>query len=143
MTIEWGARTDEAAVDASADVDFRVLAMLDQPISKVDEDGDHDHTGIPCRTCVVLGVPKPWPIDLPLEAFDWAQQLVDQGYRDAHIVTFTEDGYGLEHPIRCRPNLIGCVLNEWLATQMAPDREPGRYVMEWTDTGPRYEPVAA
>lgn len=75
---------------------------------------------------------------LPPEALEWARQLVEQGYRDEHIVTFTEDGYGLEHPIRCRPNLTGCNLNEWLRTQMAPDREPGRYVMEWTDDGPEY-----
>ena len=80
---------------------------------------------------------------LPPEALEWARQLVEQGYRDEHIVTFTEDGYGLEHPIACRPNLIGCILNEWLATQMAPDRDPGRYVMEWAEDGPKYMEVGA
>jgi len=78
------------------------------------------------------------PPALPLQAIEWAQELVRQGYRDEHIVTFTDDGYGLEHPIRCRPNLTGCILNEWLRTQMAPDREPGRYVMEWAEDGPKY-----
>ena len=81
-------------------------------------------------------------LGVPPEAIEWARELVRQGYRDEHIVTFTEDGYGLEHPIRCRPNLTGCILNEWLRTQMGPDREPGRYVMEWHNNGPRYAALA-
>lgn len=83
------------------------------------------------------------PAELPPEALEWARQLVEQGYRDEHIVTFTEDGYGLEHPIRCRPNLTGCMLNEWLRTQPGPDREPGRYIMEWRKNGPHYEEIAS
>lgn len=79
--------------------------------------------------------------DVPPQALEWARELIRQGYRDEHIVIFTKDGYGLQHPIRCRPNLHGCILNEWLQTQMAPDREPGRYVMEWTDDGPEYRLV--
>lgn len=53
------------------------------------------------------------------------------GYADAHIVTFSRSGYGLQHLIECRPDLIGCHLNEWLASELAPAREPGRYAMEW------------
>jgi hypothetical protein len=48
----------------------------------------------------------------------------------------------LQHPIRCRPNLIGCQFNEWLSSQMAPDKEPGRYLMTWTKAGPRYAAAA-
>ena len=81
-------------------------------------------------------------LDVPAEAIEWARELMRQGYRDQHVVTFSESGYGLEHPIRCRPNLIGCQLNEWLAWQPAPDREPGRYVMTWTDNGPEYARLA-
>jgi hypothetical protein len=88
----------------------------------------------PSETTTLNGV-----ADLPPEAIEWARELVRQGYRDEHIVTFTESGYGLEHPIRCRPNLIGCILNEWLATQMAPDQDPGRYIMEWRNSGPIYK----
>jgi hypothetical protein len=69
------------------------------------------------------------------------RELLATGYVDEHFVTFTETGYGLEHPIRCRPDLNGCVFNEWLATQLAPDREPGRYLMTWPEgpnDGPRY-----
>ena len=40
------------------DTEFAVLAMLDQPLLTVEEDGDHEHTGIPCRTCVALGLPR-------------------------------------------------------------------------------------
>jgi hypothetical protein len=77
------------------------------------------------------------------EAIERARELVRQGYTDEHIVTFSETGYGLQHPIRCRPNLIGCMFNEWLATQMAPDRDPGQYVMTWGKNGPRYTRLAA
>lgn len=45
----------DAAIEASVGANPRVLAMLDQPLVRVEEDGYHDHTGIPCRTCVVLG----------------------------------------------------------------------------------------
>ena len=78
------------------------------------------------------------PLDVPPEAIEWARELVRQGYRDEHVVTFSKTGYGLQHPIRCRPNLIGCQMNEWLATQMAPDEEPGRYVMTWDEYSPEY-----
>ena len=44
------------------DADFRELALLDQPLSTVTEDGDHDHTGVPCRTCVVLGA-EDWSVE--------------------------------------------------------------------------------
>jgi hypothetical protein len=77
-------------------------------------------------------------LDIPEEAFGWARELVKQGYMDEHIVDFSESGYGLQHPIRCRPNLIGCQFNEWLATQMAPDKKPGRYLMTWKKRGPHY-----
>ena len=95
----------------------------------------------PLNSEAVEGLPAE-PAGLPPEALDWARQLVEQGYRDEHIVTFTETGYGLEHPIRCRPNLIGCQFNEWLASQMAPDQEPGRYVMTWAKSGPKYAAYA-
>jgi hypothetical protein len=91
----------------------------------------------------VLGIPAAAPAEgLPPEAIDWARQLLAQGYVDEHIVDFTESGYGLQHPIRCRPNLIGCQFNEWLATQMAPDEEPGRYLMTWRKNGPHYAALA-
>jgi hypothetical protein len=53
------------------------LALLDQPILRVTEDGDHDHTGVPCRTCVLLGA-EDWSVDriasaLPYDDFDREQ----------------------------------------------------------------------
>lgn len=69
------------------------------------------------------------------EDLELGRRLRATGYTDEHIVTFTGTGYGLEHPIDCRPDLIGCVHNEWLASQTAPDRLAGRYVMRWDDLG--------
>jgi len=82
-------------------------------------------------------------LDLPEEAIGWARQLLAQGYQDEHIVEFSETGYGLQHPIRCRPNLLGCQFNEWLASEMGPDEEPGRYLMTWRKGGPRYARLAS
>lgn len=79
--------------------------------------------------------------DLPVRALRWARQLLETGYVDEHFVTFDTIGYGLEHPIGCRTNLRGCMLEEWLHGQMAPDRDPGRYLMRWAEEGPTYDPV--
>src|ERR1035437_7936571 len=55
-------------------------------------------------------------------------------WRDAeaggHIVNFTKDGYGLQHPPSCRPNLIECEFNEYLARFRGTIAIlPGRYRM--------------
>jgi hypothetical protein len=55
-----------------------------------------------------------------------------------HVVEFSRTGYGLQHPIACRPDLIKCPLNRWLARQAAPAMKPGRYLM----AGPsQFEPL--
>lgn len=59
---------------------------------------------------------------------------------EGHVVDFTEDGYGLMHPPSCRPNLIGCDFNAYLAERDEPDMPPGRYSMRWS---PSKEPVYA
>ena len=46
-----------------------------------------------------------------------------------HVVEFSRTGYGLQHPISCRPDLLGCKLNKWLARQSQPVCAPGRYLM--------------
>jgi hypothetical protein len=46
-----------------------------------------------------------------------------------HVVEFSRTGYGLQHPISCRPNLIKCQMNRWLAAQRAPAMKPGTYLM--------------
>lgn len=55
--------------------------------------------------------------------------------RPVHIVTFDEVGYGLQHPPACRPNLLGCRYNRYLAYDLDEVPElPGRYVMTLSDT---------
>ena len=49
---------------------------------------------------------------------------------DQHIVEFSETGYGLQHPLSCRPNLLDCEYEIYLREfKHEPDKEPGRYVM--------------
>lgn len=40
---------------------------------------------------------------------------------------------GLQHPLECRPDLIGCPFNQYLAALAEPDRPPGRYAMAWDE----------
>ena len=58
-----------------------------------------------------------------------------------HVVEFTEDGYGLQHPASCRPNLIDCRYNTYLTSLFQPEREPGRYVMTLAGEHAEYTPV--
>lgn len=67
-------RSAREADTPTDDAGFAALALTDQPISTVTEDGDHDHTGVPCRTCVLLGA-EDWSVDrlakaLPYDDFD-------------------------------------------------------------------------
>lgn len=75
---------------------------------------------------------------------DWIDRIFADArfWREAeaegHIVDFTEDGYGLQHPPSCRPDLIGCDYNVWLAALPGPHGSPGRYRMHWDE--PRSAP---
>ena len=66
---------------------------------------------------------------------------------EGHVVDFTEDGYGLQHPPSCRPDLIGCKFNQWLAGYGEPAMSPGRYRMTWDPLGddpmPTFSALAA
>jgi hypothetical protein len=48
-----------------------------------------------------------------------------------HVVTFTDDGFTIRHPVRERlpgqDDLEGCSLHLWLSRRVAPLFEPGRY----------------
>lgn len=61
-----------------------------------------------------------------LDEHGW--QLIELG--DRHVVEVRESGYGLQHPARCRPNLIDCPYNRWMHEQPVPPQPPGRYYME-------------
>ena len=54
---------------------------------------------------------------------------------EGHVVTFSETGYGLMHPPSCRPDLIGCHYNEWLAGLGYAEEEPGHYRMTFHEDG--------
>jgi len=62
---------------------------------------------------------------------------------EGHIVDFTEAGYGLVHPPSCRPRLIECEYNEWLAASDGPEMPPGRYRMVWEPTDAQPDPQYA
>jgi hypothetical protein len=73
------------------------------------------------------------PPDPRLDALLADGQRWQDAEAEGHIVTFSDTGYGLMHPPSCRPDLIGCEYNVWLAEQDGPAREPGRYRMTFGD----------
>ena len=79
-----GARTDRAAIAATLDMDFSVLAMTDQPLLPVEDDGYHEHTGVPCRTCVAMGLPAR---STPAEA---TVIRIHHGDPDSHARSFNQ-----------------------------------------------------
>ena len=64
------------------------------------------------------------PSDVLADAERWREAEAE-----GHIVTFSAVGYGLQHPPSCRPDLIGCRYNRYLASKSKADRRPGRYRM--------------
>ena len=118
--------------------------------------GHHIHHPQPCawtfgaghyeRPCECrLGTPNP---PTPLEAAWDDTELAADGRKwraaeaEGHVVTFTDDGYGLMHPPSCRPDLIGCAFNTYLADRGGPDGEPGRYRMTLISEAAEYVRLA-
>ena len=60
-----------------------------------------------------------------------------------HIAEFREDGWGLQHPVECRPNLLDCPLNIAIQEDVdyyggPPPEGLGRFVAVLGDEGPEY-----
>jgi hypothetical protein len=69
------------------------------------------------------GCGRDYPCDA-IKLLDHIDTLLDP----RHIVEFSTTGYGLQHPVTCRPNLLDCSYEKWLAARQ-PRQKPGRYVM--------------
>jgi hypothetical protein len=81
--------------------------------------GDGGHV-----TCSLLGCPNPTGVD----------ELLHLDHE--HYVTFDEDGFTVEHPLRERINgtMHGCPLHSYLQTLDGAPMKPGRYrVVETAD----------
>ena len=48
-----------------------------------------------------------------------------------HIVEFGDDNWSMQHPIKCRPDLIGCIVNQAVTDDAfdGPPEPEGRYVV--------------
>lgn len=55
-----------------------------------------------------------------------------------HILDLRADGWTLQHPLTCRPNLHDCAVNRLASEQLiAPPAPPGRYEVKASDLGDR------
>lgn len=53
-----------------------------------------------------------------------------------HILDLRADGWTLQHPLTCRPNLHDCAVNRLASEQLSvPPAPPGRYEVEANDLG--------
>lgn len=61
-----------------------------------------------------------------------ARARCDAIARGRHVLDLRDDGYGLQHPVRCRPDLIDCAVNRALA-EGHPGYEAGKYWCDLSD----------
>ena len=62
-----------------------------------------------------------------------------------HVLEMTEDDWCLQHPLECRPNLLGCDVNVTLRETITTVRDQhgfGRHAVTRTEAGLRFERVA-
>jgi hypothetical protein len=52
---------------------------------------------------------------------------------DEHVVDVRETAFGLMHPFKCRPDLLGCPLNQALNALPTAPADPGRYFVTLDD----------
>ena len=52
-----------------------------------------------------------------------------------HIVDIGPESFGLQHPIECRPDLLGCPVGAALSALDEPPADVGRYVVTLNDDG--------
>jgi hypothetical protein len=66
------------------------------------------------------------------QGYDAAMASIDR----RHIADLRPDGYGLQHPLACRPNLLDCPVERACRALDHPlVDEPGRYVVDVTPGG--------
>jgi hypothetical protein len=99
--------------------------LSDRHYHEVYEDGSDgaDHIE-PIRAALAGATSSPALDELIADGRKW-----QEAEAEGHVVTFSETGYGLMHPPSCRPDLIGCWFNAYLASRGYPEEEPGRYTM--------------
>ncbi|WFF07226.1 DUF6085 family protein [Micromonospora sp. WMMD1076] len=107
----------------------------------------------PARVHAVLAV-MAWPDDskqrreaFPGPRFYWelAEEIIraaDAASSEKHIIEIRPDGWTIQHPLSCRPNLFDCPVNRAGEAEMAslkcPPAPPGRYECFVNDLGDRF-----
>jgi hypothetical protein len=61
-------------------------------------------------------------------------RLIVTAEDEPHLIQFRADGFTIQHPLRCRPNLFACPVNTVAHTDLAEPPEFGVYAVELNDT---------
>ncbi|MEH0823440.1 MULTISPECIES: DUF6085 family protein [unclassified Micromonospora] len=107
----------------------------------------------PARVRAVLTV-MGWPDDsklrraaFPGPRFYWelAEEIIraaDAASSETHVIEIRADGWTIQHPLSCRPDLFNCPVNRVGEAEMAsldcPPAPPGRYECGINDLGDRF-----
>jgi hypothetical protein len=96
------------------------------------------------RVYLNLGFDRARTVELETEVERLRAELADRDQRiaavraalgrDEHVLDWRSDGYGLQHGFPCRPDLIGCPVNQALI-DWAGHPLPGRYRCWLADDG--------
>lgn len=65
--------------------------------------------------------------DLKAENQKLRQELETYRRDGGHVIDLREDGWTIQHPLSCRPNLFDCIYNMAAATLVSAGPRPGRY----------------
>lgn len=68
--------------------------------------------------CVIAGLPVPKQVfDRHMDVIRMLEELreeVRHAFQHDHVIELREDYWGLQHPLTCRPDLIGCIYNRFM-----------------------------
>lgn len=67
---------------------------------------------------------------------DLRDELASYKRGERHIIEFREDGWTIQHPLSCRPNLFDCIVNTAASDMIVPEAMAiGRYHVDVSEDG--------
>jgi len=69
-------------------------------------------------------------------ALDTALKDYDQVEKPYHVINLREDGFTIQHPLSCRPNLFTCTANTWGRQELSGDEDYGSYRLDQHEDNP-------
>ncbi|MFI5852287.1 DUF6085 family protein [Micromonospora chalcea] len=111
--------------------------------------GEGGHAAVPAHNLAAFRAAREWaaehghqqPDDRMLQAYGEVL-LASLDISPRHIIDFRADGWTIQHPLACRPDLFNCPVNRVAGLDLSqldgPPVPPGRYECSANDLGDRF-----